>query len=57
MRVPTSDIDDMAMAGFGVGFLGGGSNSGYYFGLIAISISVLAVRMRLWLLAFWLILI
>ena len=52
MRVPTSDIDDMAMAGFGVGFLGGGTNSGYYFGWLAIAMSVSAVRTRLWLLVF-----
>jgi len=52
MRVPTSDIDDMAMAGFVVGFLGGGSNSRYYFGWLAIAMSVSAVRTRLWLLVF-----
>ena len=57
MGVPTSDIDDVAIVGFVIGFLGGGSNiSGYSFGLLTIANSVLAVRTRLWLLAFSLIL-
>ena len=55
MGVPTSDIDDVAIVGFDIGFLGGGSNSGYSFGLLTIANSVLAVRTRLWLLAFSLI--
>ena len=57
MGVPTSDIDDVAIVGFVIGFLGGGSNiSGYSFGLLTIANSVLAVRTRLWLLVFSLIL-
>ena len=44
MGVTSSDINDVAMSGSVLGFLGGGSNSEYSFWVIEIEISVLAMR-------------